>query len=100
VAPGLTACLRCVDAHHCDADPRHAMIVEQHPPEPGEPCDPVLMHLALAWAVRDVVTYVEGQSPATWSASVTVDAGLAIERRDWTRHPRCGCSWGDELAAG
>jgi hypothetical protein len=100
VAPGLTACLRCVDAHHSDADPGHAMIVDQHRPRPGEPCDPVLMHLALAWSVRDLVTYVEGQSPATWSATVTFDAGLAVDRREWTRHPRCGCSWGDALAAG
>ncbi len=97
VTPGLTACLRCVDAHRSDADPRHAMIVEQHPPEPDEPCDPLLMQLALAWAVRDLVTYVEGGLPATWSATVTLGPDLTVERREWTRHPRCGCSWGDAL---
>jgi hypothetical protein len=100
VLPGVTACLRCVDAHRCDADPGHALVVEQHPPEPGEPCDPVLMHLALAWAVRDLLTYVEGEPPATWSATVGLTDGLAVERQPWTRHPRCGCSWGEGLVAG
>ena len=47
VAPGLTACLRCVDAHHCDTDPRHAMIVEQHRPASRvSPATRSLMHLA------------------------------------------------------
>ena len=100
VAPGLTACLRCVDAHGSDRDPGHGVVVEQHRPTPGEPCDPLLMRLALAWAVRDLASYVEGDLPATWSATVRVDAALAPERQAWTRHPRCGCSWGDGLAVG
>jgi hypothetical protein len=100
VAPGLTCCLRCVDAHGCDADPGHALVVEQHSPVADEPCDPLLMQLALAWAVRDLVTYVEGGLPSTWSATVTTAADLDVDRRTWTRHPRCGCSWGDALAAG
>ena len=62
-----------------------------------EPCDPLLMQLALAWAVRDLVTYVEGGLPSTWSATVDVRADLTLVRREWTRHPRCGCSWGDAL---
>jgi hypothetical protein len=100
VVPGMTACLRCVDAHRCDVDPGHALVVEQHPPQPGEPCDPALMHLALAWAVRDLLTYVEGELPATWSATVGLAADLAVQRQAWTRHPRCGCSWGEGLVAG
>jgi hypothetical protein len=95
VVPGLTACLRCVDAHASDLDPGHGMLVEQHDPVADEPCDPLLMHLAVLWAVCDLVTYVEGGLPATWSATVDVDPALALERREWTRHPRCGCSWGD-----
>jgi hypothetical protein len=100
VAPGLTACLRCVDAHACDEDPGHALVVEQHTAEADEPCDPLLMQLAVTWAVRDVVAYVDGDCPATWSATVTLGPAAAPDARPWTRHPRCGCAWGDVLAAG
>lgn len=100
VAPGLTACLRCVDAHGSDRDPGHGVVLEQHGPAAGEPADPVLLRLALAWAVRDLVAYVEGDLPSTWSSSVLVDARLETERTSWTRHPRCGCAWGEGLATG
>jgi hypothetical protein len=100
VAPGLTACLRCVDAHASDDEPGHAVVVEQHAAEADEPCDPLLMQLAITWAVRDLVAYVDGDCPATWSATVTFGPDAAPKVRPWTRHPRCGCAWGDVLAAG
>lgn len=102
VSPGLTACPRCVTAHHCDQDPGHATIREQYAAsvEDAVPPDPLLLQLAAAWAVRDLVSYVEGDLPATWSATVTVDPGLTLARQRWLRHPACGCSWGDHLAAG
>ena len=98
VAPGLSACLRCVDAHASDRDPGHGLVVEQHGPVADEPCDPLLMRLALALAVRDLASYVEGELPATWSATVSVEPDLRLERQEWTRHPRCGCAWGEGLA--
>jgi hypothetical protein len=100
VVPGLTACVRCVDAHLGEADPRRATIVEQCTTSPGDgwPRDPALMALAVAWAVRDVVSLVEGDRPATWSTTVEVGPGLALERRAWSRHPHCGCAWDQELA--
>ena len=97
VVAGTTACLRCLDAHASDADPGHAVLVEQHAPVGDEPCDPLLMQLALTWAVRDLVTYVEGWLPSTWSATIECGPGLALVRREWPRHLRCGCSWGDAL---
>ena len=104
VAPGLTACVRCVVAHRCDNDPGHAAILERHRLEqaragtgPGS-VDPVRMHLALAYAVQDLVAFVEGDPPATWSATVKVDPGADLTRQEWLRHPRCGCCWGDGLA--
>jgi hypothetical protein len=102
VSPGLTACSRCVTAHRCERDPGHATVLEQYASGPGDrvPADPVLLQLASAWAVRDLVSYVEGDVPATWSSTVAVDPGLTLARQHWLRHPACGCSWGDELAAG
>jgi hypothetical protein len=102
VSPGLTACSRCVTAHRCDREPGYAAVREQYVATVDDrvPPDPVLFQLAAAWAVRDLVSYVEGDRPATWSSTVAVDAGLTLVRQRWLRHPGCGCSWGDALAAG
>jgi len=100
VVPGLTACLRCVDAHLAEHDPRRAVVLEQcgrQAPGPVEPRDPTLLALAVAWAVRDVIRFVDGEAPATWSATVTIGADAMPVHREWDRHPHCGCSWGDAL---
>ena len=96
VVPGRTACLRCLDAHLGEADPRRALVLEQlEDAEPGStPYDAVLAHAAAALAVRDLTSYAEGDRPATWSATITVGTDLALPTRLWTRHPHCGCSWG------
>lgn len=100
VVPGLTACVRCVDAHLAEHDPRRAVVLEQcgrQAPGPVEPRDPTLLALAVAWAVRDVIRFVDGEDPATWSATVTIGADAMPVRQSWRRHPHCGCSWGDAL---
>lgn len=98
VAPGLTACSRCVDEHLTDRDPRHPLVVQQHQQaDPRDAPSPQDLHLTLAWAVRDLVTWVEGGRPSTWSATVDLRPdGPRVDR--WRRHPRCGCAWGDVLA--
>lgn len=98
VVPGLTACLRCVDEHLTDRDPRHPLLVEQHlDPRADDVAAAADVHLALAWAVRDLVALVEGGQPSTWSATAEVRAAGTTTQR-WRRHPRCGCAWGDALA--
>ncbi|MCH1866510.1 TOMM precursor leader peptide-binding protein [Nocardioides sp. CFH 31398] len=100
VVPGVTACLRCLDAHLTEADPRRALVVEQQGEGP-EPVDPVLATLAVACAVRELVTWAEGGRPSTWSATRLAGAGAGepllgdVER--WAPHPHCGCSWGNRL---
>jgi hypothetical protein len=95
VVPGTTACLRCLDAHLAEHDPRRGLVLEQleDRDDPPAPCDPVLAHAGLALAVRELTTYAEGDRPATWSATLTLAADLALPRREWPRHPHCGCSW-------
>jgi len=104
VVPGRTACLRCVDAHRTDADPSWPLLVRQYAAASirdrvdgaPEPVDPLLAALALAWAARDLATYVDGRRPSTWSATITVQPDLSeLETRSWLRHPACGCSWDD-----
>jgi hypothetical protein len=98
VVPGVTACLRCVDDHLTDRDPRHPLVLAQHhAPDPRDQVPAEDVQLALAWAVRDLVRWVRGTPPVTWSATVELDdAGPTV--RAWGRHPRCGCAWGDVLA--
>ncbi len=78
VAPGITACLRCLDAHLGEVDPRRALVIEQledAAPAPGRydtVHDPLLAHAGAALAVRDLTAYAEGDRPATWSATITV----------------------------
>ncbi len=97
VLPGRTACLRCVDAHLAEPDPRRPLVVEQVAAAAraaGDvPVDPTLATLALAWAVRDLTRYVEGDRPATWSAVVEIDHAARAVHTEWARHPHCGCTW-------
>ncbi|GEP38818.1 hypothetical protein NPS01_24810 [Nocardioides psychrotolerans] len=100
VLPGVTACLRCVDAHRAETDPRRALVVEQVVSRPPAAVrDPALHALALAWATRDLLRFVEGDQPSTWSASFDLGPVAAPERRAWTRHPHCGCSWDETLVS-
>jgi hypothetical protein len=97
VEPGRTACLRCVDAHLGDLDPRRATVLhqlEELPNAPARDPDPCLVQIGIAWAVRDVVRRLDERDPALRSATLTVSEHLDVTRRDWLRHPHCGCAWG------
>lgn len=99
VVPGVTACLRCVDAHHAERDPRRSLVVAQYSPltdcHPAVP-DPVhhdLLDLAVVWAARDVASWADGRRPRTWSTTVAVDPALDLPEEAWRPHPACGCGW-------
>jgi bacteriocin biosynthesis cyclodehydratase domain-containing protein len=101
VEPGRTACLRCIDAHRSVDDPESGLLAARHALAAGDrhdgvadACDSALATLALAWAVRDLVTHAEHERPSTWSATVRLSATLtAVTQTEWLRHPACGCSW-------
>ncbi len=98
VVPGVTACLRCVDAHESESDPRRPLLLEQASAEPAPLVrDPALTALAIAWTARDVLRYAEGEPPTSWSATVLVPPGGLPEPVRWTRHPCCGCAWDTAL---
>jgi hypothetical protein len=97
VEPGRSACLRCVDAHLGERDPRRATVLHQVgdlPPSPYAAVDPGLVSLAAAWAVRDVCRRLDGLEPSLRSADITISDALEVTRRTWLRHPHCGCAWG------
>lgn len=102
VCPGRTACLRCLDAHQGERDPRWPLLVEQHARWAGldradgvpEPVDPSVVALVAAWAARDLLAWRAGSLPSTWSATLRVAPDAAAPTsRAWTRHPGCGCGW-------
>ncbi|WP_205471116.1 TOMM precursor leader peptide-binding protein [Nocardioides sp. SYSU D00038] len=100
VVPGVTACLRCVDARLAERDPRRGLVVDQVARAsrgPHFPGDPALTRLALTWAAYDLARLAAGERPVTWSTTVAVEPSLALSRRTWPRHPHCGCAW-DQLA--
>jgi hypothetical protein len=100
VEPGRTACLRCVDAHLGDRDPRRATALHQVEGRAEVAAVPLLAQIAVAWAVRDVVRRLDGLPPALASATLTVTDDLQVSRHDWLRHPHCGCAWGPYASAG
>ena len=87
VVPGATACLRCVDCHHGDADPRRGLVVEQvatqAPLRAGGGRTRACGRSRCRWAVRDLVTFAEGGEPATWSATIRVTSELDLAPRRW-----------------
>lgn len=95
VEPGVTACLRCVDAAEATDDPRRPLVVAQLARLAPAPLSPLTRSLGLAWAARDLTAFLSGDRASTWSASVDVHAPVPRPRR-WPRHPECGCCW-DEL---
>ena len=97
VVPGVTACLRCVDAHESEADPRRPLLLEQAVREPAPPRDPVLLALLAAWVVRDAQRWAEGERPTSWSATVRLGPGGPPSVTPWARHPHCGCAWDQAL---
>ena len=101
VVPGATACLRCVDAHRAEQDPRRAMVLEQcveaHRTVGPVPRDPALLAAATGLAVREVAGWADGEQGLSWSASLVLRPGEHPAHHVWRRHPHCGCSW-DRLA--
>ncbi|MGA8847271.1 MAG: hypothetical protein WB471_11715 [Nocardioides sp.] len=94
VEPGLTACLRCIDATEAADDPRRPLLVEQLATKVASPIEPLTLTLALAWAARDIARFLVGDVATTWSATVDVDEPVP-QVRTWLRHPECGCCWDD-----
>lgn len=93
VVPGVSACLRCVDATLGEEDPRRALVLEQTARTARVPTDPLLSSLALSWAARDARAHIAGVRVPTWSATVTLARDAPPSEQHWRRHPHCGCAW-------
>lgn len=97
VEPGRSACLRCVDAHLGERDPRRATVLHQLGERPAgrdAAYDAVLALAGAGLALRDVTRHLDGEPPALVSTTLTIGNDLEVTRRVWLRHPHCGCAWG------
>jgi hypothetical protein len=108
VVPGLTACLRCIDAHRCVADPHHVSVTTRYvratsrarPDGVEDVADPALAAAVVGWAVRDLAAHVTGREPSTWSRTLSWGPDPTDRREEaWRRHPECGCSWAPDSYA-
>jgi len=97
VEPGSTACLRCVDAHVAEGDPRWALVRDQVAAGDVHPAPyPPDWQQATGLAVADVLRWVDGDRPVTWSSTIHLGPEPEPAPAYRTRHPHCGCTW-DEL---
>ena len=98
VEPGVTACVRCTDAHRSTEDPDHVPVTTRYVRATGalhrSETVPHVVALAEAWAVRDLQAHLAGLRPATWSTTwhLPADGGPPVVQ-EWHRHPACGCCW-------
>ncbi len=102
VVPGRTACLRCLDHARTDRDPAWPALVAQLslPTRVPEPCDSVLAASVVAQAGQQVLTLLDGGTPASVGGSLE----LALpdwrwRRRTWEPHPACSCGAADAVGA-
>lgn len=92
VVPGHGPCLRCLDLHRCDADPRWPAVATQVAATAGPDVESSLAPLAAALAVGQVLAHLDGRPPGARAATLEVSALDAVPaRRAWTTHPECGC---------
>ena len=96
VVPGRSACLRCLELHRTDRDPRWPTVAAQlAAPTCRARGESALTELVAHLVALQVCCWVDQRrTPASLGATLTVTLpdGLTT-RRAWSAHPRCGCSW-------
>ena len=100
VRPGASACLRCLDLHRTDADacwPAVAAQLVTAARSRGADEETVLAAIAGPLTAAQVLAQLDGTFPRTLGAALEIALPDAIPRvREWSMHPRCGCT---DLAA-
>lgn len=101
VVPGVSACLRCLDLHRTDRDPRWPFVAAQLGTDgTGDAgtgaCAAAVAGATASIAVLQVLGWLDtGALPVTASATLEVDETGQVRRRAWSVHPGCGCDWAE-----
>jgi hypothetical protein len=93
VRPGTSPCLNCLDLHRQDRDPAWRVVAAQlseGSDRPG-PVTATTVLAATAYAAAEVLTHIDGETPATVGATVEISRAGETRRRRWTLHPQCDC---------
>jgi hypothetical protein len=85
-------CLNCVDLHRRERDPGWSALSAQVGGATAEPCGVATVLAATAYAISEVLAFVDGGVPETLGAAVEITAPGRFRRRTWPPHPACGCA--------
>lgn len=96
VLPGHSACLHCLDLTRTDCDPDWPALAIQLAGQSrvGAACDSALAAAVVAQCALQVLTLLDGGSPACLDG--TLELALPDwrwRRRSWPPHPACHCRW-------
>lgn len=101
VRPGLGPCLRCLDLHRSEEDPRWPAVATQITTRPPEGVETSLGWLAAALAAHQVLAVVDGRGVLVAGTTLEISATYPLPRyREWSMHPACGCSERELVGAG
>jgi hypothetical protein len=104
VLPGQSPCARCVAVGTAEESDQAVRALAQAFSGPDQahvhaysgPDAPWhLLAAGAGLAARDLVAYDRAEVPESWSATCSIAATGEITRREWRRHPWCGCGWFD-----
>jgi len=83
-------CLNCLDLHRRERDADWPGPVPARSGE--EPCTVATALAATAYAVHEVLTFLDGGLPETIGATAEITAPGQARRRTWAPHPECPCA--------
>jgi hypothetical protein len=95
VRPGGSPCLRCLDLHRADEDPRWPVVATQLATRRGRRTgeESVLAAVSGSLTAAQVLAHLDGRTPLTVGGSIDVALPDAVPRvRRWAVHPGCGCT--------
>jgi bacteriocin biosynthesis cyclodehydratase domain-containing protein len=94
VPPRGQPCLNCLDLHRRDRDPAWPQLAAQLAAPASEPCATATALTAAGLTTGEVLSWLDGATPATLGAIVEVTTPGQLRRRSWPPHPGCHCARG------
>jgi bacteriocin biosynthesis cyclodehydratase domain-containing protein len=93
VVPGGSPCGQCLELHRRDRDPAWPALAAQLATgrEGVEACAVTTALAGAAYAVAEVLAYLDGRPVHTFGAMVEVSGPGRSRRRSWSAHPACDC---------
>lgn len=99
VAPGVSACLRCVDLSMSDLDPAWPTLLASAAARPlaVPPAEDVHVALIAALAAQETLLWASQLKPQSFDRVIELPHGLgSLQIQNFPPHPQCGCGWASE----